>query len=182
MVTEHQRRIEQFFQNEIRNYVLGDLDSMKELNKRERGWCAVPLGQLLFSVIDLFGFLIRPEQNALKKHTLHNIRALVCDVDLFPDSNYQPWADRLVTQFRHGLIHQFFPKASCIARLGESADLIMPGTGLVTLNVDRLEADLRRALSTLSNRALGVDGAALSERMSRRLDALAQDDWKEFPA
>lgn len=181
-----QARVVEFFRTAIGTYVVRDLESLRIVktlpqNRDTIGWCAVPLAQTLFAVLDVLGYLTRPEPNASKNETMKNIMALVSDSSLFP-ADYADHSKVLVTQFRHGVIHQFFPKAAGIGRFDESKPLLIDYPGGTSLNVDRLEKDTLIAIQRLKCRVSLPESDALCVQMSNRLDQLATEDWNDFPA
>lgn len=179
-----QSRMVEFFRTEIGTYVMRDLASLRTVkalpqNRDTIGWCAVPLAQTLFAVLDVLGYLVRPERNAKKLETMKNLKALFDDASLFP-IQYRTHADKLVTQFRHGVIHQFFPKAAGIGRYGEDGQLIVSFSHGISLNVDRLEKDSIVAINELEMRIRLPENEDLCDQMSDRIDLLAAEDWKQF--
>ena len=177
-----QARVVEFFRAEIGTFVMRDLASLRvvkslPMNSDTIGWCAAPLAQTLFAVLDLLGYLVRPEEGAKKTDTLKNINAVLSDSALF-SIEYRNHADVLVKQYRHGLIHQFFPKAAGIARLGEDGPLFVAGP---CLNVDRLEKDSIVAIQKLASLIRSHAYESLCEQIFDRLDLLASEDWETFP-
>lgn len=178
----HQQRMQSFFDNEICNFVLPDIDRLtNEIRPNEQGLrgCAVPLSMMLFSLIDLFGFLMQPDQNANKRNTRRNFEYLLSESGYFTET-YSANLHMILTLFRHGIMHQFFPKASGIAKAGDNKPLIFVNENIPTLNVDVLSADLVRAIDHIRANVLNGNDSDLILRMNNRLDELAQDDYDEL--
>jgi hypothetical protein len=177
-------RVLEFFANEVSNYILGDIDRLtNEVRPDEktglRG-CTVPLAMMVFSVIDLFGYLCRDDKDARKTDTLKNFQYLMSEAaGLFPAA-YNDNCEKIVKLFRHGLIHQFFPKASVISKSGLERPLIFENSeGVPTLNVDVLSKDIRVALDKLKCVIAENKNPCLTERINRRLDKLIKEDYEE---
>ena len=98
---------------------------------------------------------------------------------LFP-KQYENEAERIVKLFRHGIIHQFFPKASAIAKSSEDRDLIDLSGNVPCLNVDRLSKDVLNAIRQLGWRIANGKCDELAERINNRLDILAREDFEEL--
>jgi hypothetical protein len=172
------QRVLEFFSNEIERYVIGDLMCLSEVRPDQktglRG-CAVPQAMLAFAILDLFGYLINEKSKARKDDTHGNFKEIFSSKHgLFPVP-YEKETDRIVELFRHGMMHQFFAKASAVAKLGEDAPLIL-FQDAPCLNVDRLSEDVITALRELRQRVASGDYDDLAERINGRLDRLAKED------
>ena len=175
------QRVLSFFSDEIERYVIGDLIRLSEIRPDEetglRG-CTVPQAMLLFGIIDLFGYLINEDPGAKKDKTSQNYKEIFSSKHgLFP-VQYEKETDRIVKLFRHGMMHQFFPKASAVAKLGEDMPLII-SQDTPCLNVDRLSQDVIKAIRELRQRVASGDYDDLTERINSRLDTLAKEDFEE---
>jgi hypothetical protein len=138
----------------------------------------VPLAMMLFAVIDLFGYLSRDDATPRKTDTLGNFEYLMSEkVNLFPKI-YSDNCEKIVKLFRHGLIHQFFPKASGISKAGLRYPLIFESTGIPNLNVDVLSKDVQEALERLKRSIVENRDPDLVERINSRLDKLAKEDYE----
>jgi hypothetical protein len=170
------QRVLEFFSNEIEQYVIGDLVRLREIRPdKETGLrgCAVPQAMLVFAVLNLFGYLINERETA---NTLENFKAIFSSKQgLFP-AEYEKEACRIVKLFRHGMMHQFFPKASAVAKVGENMPLIL-SQDTPCLNVDRLTKDVINAIRELRQRVASENYDDLMERINSRLNALARDDF-----
>lgn len=168
-------RIEAWFDTEIDLYVVTDLKSLLSIELDERGFggCAVPLAQTLFAFLDVTGFLLRSDPSAKKSETSSNIYALL-ESKLFLPTEYQAERERLVKLFRHGVVHQFFPKASGICRGGDAPLITIQGVPV--LNVDRFARDVLAAIPLLREHAVHA-GIEHQTRFVHRLDRLANEDW-----
>lgn len=177
-----EQRMRNFFDNEISTFILPDIDRLtNEIRPNERGLrgCAVPLAMMLFSLMDLFGFLMRPEQNANKRNTRKNFEYLLSASGYFSEV-YARNLELIIVLFRHGIMHQFFPKASGIAKAGFDTPLIFTHEKKPILNVDALSVDLVEAINQIRADIFSRNSSNLILRMNNRLDELAQDDYNEL--
>lgn len=176
-----EQRMQNFFDNEISTFVLPDIDRLtNEIRPDEQGLrgCTIPLAMMLFSLIDLFGFLMRPDQNANKRNTKRNYEHLLSESRYFSDTYAKNW-QMILRLFRHGIIHQFFPKASGMAKAGINNPLI-EHKNKPTLNVDILSTNLVEAINQIRADIISGNDPNLILRMNNRLDELAQDDYGEL--
>jgi len=176
------RRMRNFFDNEISNFVLPDIDRLtNEIRPNDQGLrgCTVPLAMLLFSLIDLLGFLMRPDQNANKRKTRRNFEYLLSESRYFSETYAENWK-MILELFRHGIMHQFFPKASGITKAGRNTPLIFMHEDKPTLNVDALSTDLVEAINRIRGDIISGSGSDLIVRMNDRLGKLAKDDYDEL--
>jgi hypothetical protein len=174
-------RILGFLDNEVANYILPDIDRLTLIRPDEEGRasCAAAHAMMLFAVIDLFGYLIRDDKNAKKKETKQNFAYLLSEkVGLFPQTYDLNW-EMILTVFRHGLMHQFFAKASGISKSGSEKPLISENksSGILILNVDVLSKDVFEALQRLKQFIVEDREANLADRMNERLDILSKEDY-----
>jgi hypothetical protein len=175
-------RIQNFFDTEISLYVLPDIDRLtNEIRPDNRGLggCTVPLAMMLFAVIDLFGFLMRDDERANKRNTRRNFEYLLSDSGYFPEVYAESW-EQILGLFRHGVMHQFFPKASAIAKSGANRPLIYEMNNIPVLNVDVLSGDFVSAIRRIERDIVRGDDWELVVRMNARLDSLAEDDYQEL--
>lgn len=174
------QRVENFFNCEIRKYILPDINRLtneiKPRGNEELEGCTVPLAMMLFAIIDLFGYLTRDDPNPSKKQTFKNAEYLFSKY--FPDV-YSDNCGKIIKLFRHGLIHQFFPKATGISKAGSRYPLIF-ATDVLNLNVDILSADVVNALAKLRKEVFEELDKELILRINDRLDLLAKEDYEEL--
>ncbi len=97
--------------------------------------------------------------------------------NFFPNI-YKDNCEKIVKLFRHGLIHQFFPKASGIAKAGLANQLIFESSGIPNLNVDILSKDVIDALEKIKKSITENRDTNLVERINSRLDKLAKEDYE----
>ena len=181
MTTSHPN-LSCFIAYSINDYILPDLKRLREEirpdkdSKGLRG-CTVPTAIFAFSILDLVGFLMRPDDTAKKEETHKNISYILSvSAGLFP-VQYESNRKVLIELFRHGLMHQVFPKACGIAKIVSQTSnlpIIFDNQGIPTLNVDRLIDDLVLALMSIDERVkLNSD---LAMRMEKRLDEMYRED------
>ena len=169
-----------FLDDAIPMYILPDIERLtheirpdSEGLKRGLRGCTIPLAMLLFAIIDLFGFLTREDKNAEKRQTGKNFEHLLSS-DYFPPVYRKHWK-RILKLYRHGVIHQVFPKASAIAKAGPNHPLIYVDSGFLVLNVDRLSRDVVEAINRIRTDIEQHD-RQLIQRMNDRLEEIAKAD------
>lgn len=173
-------RVLGFFDHEVTVYILNDINTLNKIKHDNDGAgnCAVPLAMMLFAVIDLFGYLTRDDEDPKKTDTLGNFKYLVSEEANFFAKIYNENYKKIVMLFRHGLIHQFFPKASGISRAGLGSPLIFESQGISNLNVDILSKDVQDALGKIKQSIVENHNNKLAERINNRLDKLAKEDYE----
>jgi hypothetical protein len=176
------KRVEGFFNNEVAMYILPDLerltDEIRPDPKNGQRGCTIPLAMMIFGVIDLFGYLMRNNNNAKKTETYENFKYLFSKRTGFFPNIYDEKCDMMVKLFRHGLIHQFFPKASGILKAEKSKPLIFCQDGIPNLNVDVLANDLKVALEKMKKYVEKNEDPELVVRINERLDKLSKEDYE----
>lgn len=177
------KRVLQFFNNELECYVIGDLDRLSEIrpdkNTGLRG-CSTPQAMLIFAILDLLGYLINEDPNASKRATSKNYEVIFSStLGLFP-AQYEEETEKIVKLFRHGIMHQFFAKASGVTKATVDKPLIYLVNDTPHLNVDRLSVDVINAIRQLRQRIESGACDDLAEQINSHLDILAEDDFKEL--
>lgn len=183
-VLSRQEPWQAFFDGAIDLYVLPDIQRLTDEIRPDnvgpssglRG-CTIPLAMMLFAAIDLFGFLTRPEPNADKLQTSRNMRYFLGERDYF-EQTYEDNSKLLVEIYRHGLMHQIFPKASAIAKAGADQPLIDRQRGNHILNVDRLSTDVVAAMQRIRQDLEENRHPELTARMNGRLRQLQEEDTR----
>ena len=176
-------RVLQFLNDELDRQAIGDLTRLSEIRPDKetslRG-CTIPQAMLIFAILDLLGYLVNEDPNASKSATLTNYRVIFsAEHGLFPEE-YEMEADRIVKLFRHGIMHQFFPKASAVAKVSKGAPLIGLSGNIPCMNVDRLSEDFLIAFRKLRRRIESGGCDNLAERINGRLDVLCKEDYEEL--
>ena len=166
-ISAEKKRVLGFFNNEVSMYILKDIDKLDEIKPDKDGLsgCTIPHALMLFSVIDFFGYLTRDDPSPKKDDTLGNFKYLFSDKAGFFPKIYQVNCDKIVKLFRHGLMHQFFPKASGIAKAG-GHPLIFQSSGIPNLNVDVLSEDVKEALDRIKQSIIGSHDDTLAVRIN----------------
>lgn len=179
-ISPEKRRELNFFDNEVSMYILKDIDKLNEIRPNKEGECGltVPSAIMLFAVIDLFGYLTRDDSNPKKTCTLENFKYLLSKKAGFFPKIYEVNCDKIVKLFRHGVMHQFFPKASGIAKAGENNPLLFESSGIPILNVDVLSKDVKEALGKIKQSVIQNLDNTIVDRINNRLDKLAKEDYE----
>lgn len=118
-----------YFENNIKNYVITDLivlqnipDKLSEnievrdkINHHALGYCTIPQAMTVFSCMDILGFLLRPDTSQddlslVKKQTSENIKYFLNQYYVQKGYIIENDIKPLTSLYRHGLMHQFFPK------------------------------------------------------------------------
>lgn len=173
-----------FMKGEISKYIIPDIQRLIALRPQGAegtAGCTIPTAMLLFATIDLFGYLIRDDCRKPKiDDTKGNLKSLFSH----PLGNFPPeYADRLETLvylFRHGLMHQVFPKMAGIQKSGPSSPLFSFFDDLDHLNVDRFSKDVIEMILSLKNNLSQPKWAGSCDQMSKRLNKMAEKDYYEM--
>ena len=176
------QRVLGFFYNEVSMYIITDIERLTNEIRPDPitnlGGCTVPLAMMLFTVLDLFGFLCRDDNNPRKSDTLGNFRYILSSKANFFQKEYEDNCEKIVKLFRHGIMHQFFCKASGISKAGLNSPLVFQSEGLYVLNVDILSKDVQKVLYAIKQTIEGNKDPDLAERINSRLDLLAREDYE----
>ena len=178
-MTNNNTALANFFKTVISYYIVPDLKRLRHevrpQGEQAQAGCAIPTAMLAISVLDILGYLMRTEVNAKKHETGKNIKHFLCNTSLFPNV-YEKWSDIIVELFRHGIMHQIFPKACGIAKPSPANHQIIFYTDKDTpnLNVDVLVDDLLTALEKLQT--MVQSDPDLAQRMNQRLELIQKDD------
>lgn len=117
-----------YFENNIKKYVITDLivlqnipDKLSEnievrdkINNDALGYCTIPQAMTVFAYMDILGFLLRPDTNpddlSSKKQSSKNIKYFLHQYYVKKGYIIENDIKPLTSLYRHGLMHQFFPK------------------------------------------------------------------------
>lgn len=173
-----------FMKGEVSKYIIPDirrLIALRPQGAERTAGCTIPTAMLLFATIDLFGYLIRDDCRKPKiDDTKGSLRALFSHpLGNFP-SEYRDRIDTLVYLFRHGLMHQVFPKMAGIQKNGLNSPLFVFFDNLDHLNVDRFSRDVVDMLFNFKNNLSQPNWAGLCDQMSKRLNKMAEKDYYEM--
>jgi len=86
-------RVLSFFDVEIGQFILGDLDVLAHIRPHpstQSGGCTVPQAMLIFTALDLLGFLVDDDPNARKTNTAKNYQAIFSSDLGFFQKNTKP--------------------------------------------------------------------------------------------
>lgn len=146
--TEQLEQLRHYFEDHLVRYTVPDLQCLMDIRPDSDGLsgCTIPLALTAFSVLDLFGYLLRPAKKGLNsKDTKGNLRFIFCESagGLFPLKVDPREFDVIYELYRNGLVHQYFPKNVGIAKAGLGPLIVcedsQDGTsGIPVLNVDVL--------------------------------------------
>ena len=173
-----------FLNGEISKYIIPDIQKLNGLRPQGRegtAGCTIPTAMLLFATVDLFGYLIRDDCRKPKlDDTKANLKALFSHQLGNFSSEYTERLNILVYLFRHGLMHQVFPKMAGIQKNGSNSQLFSFFDDLDHLNVDRFSKDVLEMISNFKNNLSKPEWAALCDQMSKRLNTMAKNDFFEM--
>jgi len=176
--------ISKFFNIIVPEYILPDLSTLRIDVRPDdliyQSGCTVATAMMCFSIIDLIGYLINPDINTKKRNTSENMEyAFSKSAGLFP-AEYAKYSEILIKIFRHGIMHQIFPKASGISKPHPPNDsLIFYITGdKPHLNVDVLTDDIIEILVDFY--VILENNNELATRMEERLSILQKDDAEQL--
>ena len=112
--------------------------------------------------------------------TKNNLKSiLISDLELFPEP-YRNATDELFTLFRHGVMHQFFSKASGMDKYGLTSPVIISSGHIPTLNIDKFTEDFMNAVRMLNEHIASGKHNDLVEQINNRLDILAIEDMDDL--
>ena len=77
-------------------------------------------------------------------------------------------------------MHQVFPKMAGIHKNGTNSPLFSFYNNLDHLNVDRFSNDVSEMISNFKKKLMQPEWSALCDQMSRRLNKMAENDFKEM--
>jgi hypothetical protein len=176
-------RMMNFLSTEVPKYIVSEIKRLLKIRPRKpdgRGGCGIPTGMFLLAILDLFGYLIRNDRKSNPKDTRGNLSAIFSkDIGLFPEE-YGEEVDVLIDLYRHGMMHQVFPKASGIIKAKRNVPLFQTYDGFRHLNVDRMGEDVLHMLDKLSQILSQNVQSELQMQMSHRLDVLAEKDYEKL--
>jgi hypothetical protein len=156
----NKKQVECFFNTFIKGYLLQDLLVLDKIKKNEKsglGACTIPQAMTVISGIQLLGFLFgnNKKTNESKEH-IYNFFEVTKDV--YPNEKYSESDIKKIVQFRHGMMHSFFPKlyAKSIGICkSESENLfirdLIENIEIESLNVSLLSSDFLLAVDYLEN-------------------------------
>jgi len=175
-------RVENFLHCEVLKYLMPDIQRLTTLRPQGLeglGACAIPEAMLLFALTDLFGFLVRTDCKKPKiEDTKRNLKAIfVHELGKFP-AEYKAKSDTLAGLYRHGLMHQVFPKAAGIRKAGPNKALFHRFDYLDHLNVDRFAMDVIRMLESFTSEIPLPEWRSLRDEMSYRLDQMSDSNFR----
>lgn len=105
--------LEKWF-NDYTDIILGDLTELEKIQKPNKYLCTVPTAMLIFSALDFIGYLLREKGERVA--TDDNLKEAFQYKDKgkgffkSKDSSYTVnTINKLVKQYRHGLMHTFLP-------------------------------------------------------------------------
>lgn len=174
-------RILDFLKNEVSDYIVTDIKRLALIRpegEKGLGSCAIAEAMFLFAIMEYFGYLIRDdESNPKPNDTKGHLTQLFSNALVDLPEEYASRSEELVQLFRHGLMHQIFPKATGICKAGVNQPLFATFDGIDHLNVDRLGEDVLNMIEVLRTQLPGK--SALCEQMSRRMDKVSATDFKQ---
>jgi hypothetical protein len=173
-----------FMNGEVTKYLIPDINRLSALRPQGAegaAGCAIPTAMLLFATTDLFGFLVRDDsRNPKLDDTKANLKAIFSHPLGDFASEYTDRLATLVYLYRHGLMHQIFPKAAGIRKPGTTSRLFDFIDGLDHLNVDRFTIDVVKMFVNFKDSLPKPEWANLRTQMSQRLDEMAKRDFHEM--
>ena len=173
-----------FINGEMSKYIIPYIQRLNSLRPQGRegtAGCTIPTAMLLFATADLFGYLIRNDcRNPKLDDTKANLKALFSHpLGNFP-SEYADRLNILVYLFRHGLMHQVFPKMAGMQKKGPNSPLFSFFDDLDHLNVGRFSEDILEMISNFKKNLSKPEWATLCDQMSKRLNKMAKNDFFEM--
>jgi hypothetical protein len=180
-----------YFTNYYDKYVLVDLEKLSLIrpDANGEGGCTIAQALIVFSLLDLFGYLIRSDtrdkegENLTPKNLLtdssRTIELFLEDNKYFSNITRQEIAI-LTKIYRHGIVHQYFSKKLGI---GKPTYDFIPRNDLfysfkaneINLNVDVLTRRVKHAIEVIRQK-VDQNDVDLIRRINERLDYIAETD------
>lgn len=159
-------------------YLIGDINAMMEKADQEnnvnefRNKLAVPITFSIFSILDIFGFLMRNTKIDPKKvkselgNSTLNIAFSILkwngfgfpyfDIQNVPNKTNNEVLFRFIEIYRHGIMHTFFPKAFSISNIkeGESRELFYKIDNDLVFNVRKFYLCFKNFIDSFKNELL----------------------------
>ncbi|MCC6909120.1 MAG: hypothetical protein IT430_14350 [Phycisphaerales bacterium] len=173
-----------YFKDSIEVYTIPCIRRLRdEIRPDEQGLqgCTVALALATFAVLDLFGFLLRPDSDAVKTEARKNLEFIFtrCET-LFEPQLDEAVAELLILVFRHGVVHQYFAKSAGLAREGNRLPLVTQTTNgrrqTPILNVDALATSTIEFSEKVKKHLLASGNEIELSRFCGRLRSLLQED------
>ncbi|MBM4326911.1 MAG: hypothetical protein FJ118_07070 [Deltaproteobacteria bacterium] len=173
-------RVVDHFDRVVLGYVREDIRHLLEQIKPDGqglGSCAVPLAMTVFSAMNFLGALIclKGEPDDTKASIKAFCNRFMSKVNkLYQKETAQ---EVFIDLFRHGLAHQFLPKACAITRDPRMNEVLgdFP-EGTLTLQSDVLAKDFLRAIELLYEKVSKGKNQTLVLQIAQKLDELRQKD------
>jgi hypothetical protein len=178
---KHDQKKLSSFLSALNHYIVPDLVRLRrEIRPRAAGKaaCTIPTALFAFSILDLLGFLMRPPP-AKKEQSEKNIRYACSSAAGLLPPEYDRVSEALVHLFRHGLVHQVFPKASGVSKPNRAGlPLIFYLDGPIpSLNVDRFVDELLAAIREFASLTRKLHFEPLARQVNDRLLRLEKEDY-----
>ena len=163
-------------------YILSDIKTLENIqcdeNNKGLGLCAIPQAMFLFSIVNLFGNLMKKPEKQETRQAFQYIFGV--QSNLFPEVYSQNW-EALLELYRNGLMHQIFPKGCGISKGKVKAPLLEKDEKgrIINLNVNVFTRDLKNAIEKIKTRIASEEHTELAIRMNRKLDILADYDFRK---
>lgn len=106
------KQVQDFFKLFIKDYLIEDICILNKIKKNQDtglGACAIPQAMAVLSGIDLLGLLFGnyKDTNDSEKHISEFYRITK---STYPDDRYDETVVKKLVLYRHGMMHNFFPK------------------------------------------------------------------------
>lgn len=182
-VDQKRRWVAEYFSDSIEKYTVPCIERLKsEFRPDSQGLrgCAIALALTSFSILDFFGYLLRPDPQPKPHETRCNLKYIFHGADGFFDPQLAPAEAKFLIKFcRHGIVHQYFPKSAGIAKAGELPLMFKTGHGetrTTILNVDALADSCLKFLTNAKVRLLSESGQIMLNRfVDRAIKVLLAD-------
>ncbi len=163
----------------LSKHLLPEIESLadKRANEEGLGNFSIPLAAILFSMIDLLGYLIRKDTET---DTPQNFRILLLNDSYFPNSYRSEDVELVIKIYRHSITHTVFPRATAeIGKYEKEPNLIIRDGNQLILNVHVLAKDFINAYAKIILRIEQSD-EDLIKTISTRFKKMRDDDYKKY--
>ncbi len=191
------KRALDYFIDYYDKYALADIEKLSLIrpDTNGEGGCTIAQALIVFSLLDLFGYLVRSDTTnkegknltleKLLKDNSRTIELFLRDRDYFINITEEEIAT-LISIYRHGIVHQYFSKKFGI---GKPTHDSIPQNDLfysfkpkeINLNVDVLTKKAKHAIEVIRHK-INQNDVELIRRINERLDFIAETDEKSVNA
>ncbi|MCR8560853.1 hypothetical protein KXD93_24560 [Mucilaginibacter sp. BJC16-A38] len=156
-IEQNRQSVLRLFNENFYPHIIGDLDELDNIQaSTNRSACAVPTAMLILSTLEMLGYLLKP--GGRSGASLNNIKFAIKYNRYYPQAYSTSTIKDLVTIYRHGMMHSFFPSnqtTNQVYGIHKSPNTVLmenitiTATTIKSLNVNVLSKDFRQYINSL---------------------------------